>query len=42
MKLFVDLLRFYPTPSNALTKGISIVYSYLMQKHFSFRGCAEQ
>lgn len=42
MKFFVDLLGLYPTPSNALTKGISIVYSYLMQKHFSFRGCAEQ
>lgn len=38
MKLFVDGLGFYPTPSNAITKGISIVYSYLMQKYYSFRG----
>lgn len=37
MKLFVDVLAFYPTPSKALTTGISIVYSYLMQKYFAFK-----
>ena len=31
----------YPTPSNALTKAISVAYSYLMQKYFSFRGCVD-
>lgn len=38
MKLFVDLLKIYPTPSKALTTVISIGYSYVMQKYFSFRG----
>ena len=30
-----------PTPSKALTTIISVVYSYLMQKYFTFRGCRD-
>ena len=41
MKLFVGVIGIYPTPSNALTKAISVAYSYLMQKYFSFRGCVD-
>lgn len=38
MKLFVDALHFYPTPSNALTYIITAIYSYATQKYFSFSG----
>lgn len=41
MKLFVGVIGIYPTPSNALTKVISIGYSYLIQKYYSFRGCVD-
>ena len=38
MKLFVDALHIYATPSKALTTVVSVVYSYMMQKYFTFRG----
>ena len=38
MKLFVEVLYIYPTPSKALTTLVSVVYSYLMQTHYTFRG----
>lgn len=41
LKFFVEVVHIYPTPSQALTSLLSIVYSYLMQKHFTFRGCVE-
>ena len=41
LKLFVEVIGLYPTPSKAVTTAISVVYSYTMQKYFSFRGCAE-
>ena len=37
LKLFVDVLGFYPTPSRFLTIFITVSYSYLSQKKFSFR-----
>lgn len=37
MKLFVDVLGFYPTPSRFLTILISVTYSYLMQSKYSFK-----
>ncbi len=37
LKLFVDQLGFYPTPSKILTTGISIIYSYVAQKFFTFK-----
>ncbi len=37
MKLFVDALGFYPTPSKMLTTVISVVYSYILQSKFSFK-----
>jgi putative flippase GtrA len=37
MKLFVDGLGFYPTPSKLITIVISIIYSYTFQRKFSFK-----
>ncbi len=38
IKLFVDVCGFYPTPSKILSTTIIMVYSYLAQKYFTFRG----
>ena len=38
LKFFVEVAGIYPTPSKAITTIIVAVYSYLMQKHFCFRG----
>lgn len=40
LKFFVEVTHIYPTPSQALTTLITIIYSYLMQKHFTFRGAS--
>lgn len=37
MKLLVDGLGFYPTPSKILSVGVTIIFSYLMQSKFSFK-----
>ncbi len=37
LKLFVDYLGWYPTPSLILTTAIVVTFSYLSQKHFSFK-----
>lgn len=37
MKLFVDLMGFYPTPSKLVTTGLTVVYSYILQSRFSFK-----
>lgn len=37
LKLFVDGLDFYPTPSKMLTTVIVTVFSFLAQKHFTFQ-----
>jgi putative flippase GtrA len=37
LKLFVEKLGFYPTPSLITTAGVVILFSYLSQRHFSFR-----
>lgn len=37
LKLFVDVLHFYPTPSKAALIIITAVISFLLQKNFSFR-----
>lgn len=42
LKFFVEYCGFYPTPSQMLTTGIVIIYSYMMQKHFSFRTAKEK
>jgi putative flippase GtrA len=37
LKLFVDVWGWYPTPSLMLTAVIVVTFSYLSQKHFSFK-----
>jgi putative flippase GtrA len=37
MKLFVDLMGFYPTPSKLVTTALTVVYSYILQSRFSFK-----
>lgn len=37
LKLFVDVWHWYPTPSLMATTAVVITFSYLSQKHFSFK-----
>jgi len=37
LKLFVDVMGIYPTPSKMITTGITTVFSFLAQKNFSFK-----
>jgi len=37
LKLFVDQLNFYPTPSKMIVTIIAIIFSYIMQKTFTFK-----
>ncbi|MCC8034461.1 MAG: GtrA family protein [Rikenellaceae bacterium] len=41
MKLFVEAFHIFPTPSKFITNILVAIYSYLMQKYFSFRGCTD-
>lgn len=36
MKLFVEMLNIWPTPSKMLTTVVSVVYSYLAARYFTF------
>lgn len=40
LKLFVDLWGFYPTPSKLVITVFVVVYSYLMQRYYSFQTAA--
>lgn len=37
LKLFVDVFRFYPTPSKMLITVVTAIISYVLQKKFTFR-----
>ena len=37
LKLFVEQLRFYPTPSKIITTGIIIIITFLLQRSFTFK-----
>ena len=37
LKFFVEWCHFYPTPSSAITSIILAVFSYLSQRHFTFK-----
>jgi putative flippase GtrA len=41
IKLFVEQFRFYPTPAKMLTTVIVVSFSYLTQKHFTFRSITQ-
>lgn len=36
MKLFVELFNIWPTPSKMLTTVISVIYSFLVARYFTF------
>ena len=38
LKLCVEVLRIFPSVSNAIMTVITIIFSYLMQNHFTFKG----
>jgi putative flippase GtrA len=37
LKLFVDVFRWYPTPSKVLTTFFVVMFSYVSQKNFTFK-----
>ncbi|MBN1463707.1 MAG: GtrA family protein [Paludibacteraceae bacterium] len=37
LKLFVDVWHFFPTPSKMITTIFTTIFSYLMQKNFTFK-----
>jgi len=37
LKFFVEIVGIFPTPSKILTTGIVIIYSFLIQKHYTFQ-----
>lgn len=37
LKLFVDYCGFYPTPSKMITTLITVIFSFVMQKFYSFK-----
>jgi putative flippase GtrA len=37
LKLFVEQLGWYPTPSMIITTGVVVLFSYLSQRHYSFK-----
>ena len=37
LKLFVDQLHFYPTPSKMIITIVAVIFSYLMQKSYTFK-----
>ena len=41
MKVFVDFLGIYPTPSRILTIFITVIYGYILQSRFTFKLQAE-
>ncbi len=41
IKLFVEGLNIYPIWAKIMTTLVSVVYSYTMQKYFTFRGCTD-
>lgn len=41
LKLFVEVCGFWPTPSKVLTTILTVIYSFLAAKYFTFRGAVE-
>lgn len=38
LKFFVEVCHFWPTPSKVLTTVLTVIYSFLAAKYFTFRG----
>jgi putative flippase GtrA len=41
MKFFTDVYGIWPVPSKVITTVLTAIYSYLMQKYFTFRGSVQ-
>lgn len=41
LKFFVEVCGIWPTPSKVLTTAITVIYSFLAAKYFTFRGAVE-
>lgn len=41
LKFFVEVCHIWPTPSKLITTVITVIYSYLAAKYFTFRGANE-
>jgi putative flippase GtrA len=37
LKLFVEYMHFFPTPAKIITTVIVVIFSYVSQKHFTFK-----
>lgn len=42
LKFLVEVCGIWPTPSKVITTFITVIYSYLVAKYFTFRGCAKE
>jgi putative flippase GtrA len=42
MGVFVDICGIWPTPASMITYCITAVFSFVMQKFFTFRGAAKE
>ena len=42
LKFFVEVCAFWPTPSKVLTTLLTAIYSYLVAKYYTFRGCQSE
>lgn len=41
LKFFVEVCHIWPTPSKVLTTILTVIYSFLVAKYFTFRGAVE-
>lgn len=41
LKFFVEMCGFFPTIAKILTTGIVVIFSYFMQKYYTFKTCEE-
>jgi putative flippase GtrA len=37
LKFFIEIIEFYPSVSNVLASCVVVVFSYLMQRKFTFK-----
>lgn len=42
LKFFVEVCSIWPTPSKVLTTLLTAIYSYLIAKYYTFRGCQSE
>lgn len=42
LKIFIEVFNWYPTPSKLLTTVFVVAFSYISQKHFTFKEVVEE